>query len=82
MSLRTYIFFTLTVLTVQFGLVNAQQASGDSITTSEINTNAISVVESEADREYRSGNFAESIKIYESQIVQHKLRASSFIKSR
>ncbi len=73
MSLRTYIFFTLTVLTVQFGLVNAQQASGDSITTSEINTNAISVVESEADREYRSGNYAESIKIYESQIVQHKL---------
>ena len=72
MSLRTFIFFILIVLGFQYGIIQAQQTSPDTISVSNIKESEVSVVESRAEAEYREGNFVESIKLYESQIAQQK----------
>lgn len=72
MSLRTYIFFVLTVLGIHFGLIQAQQATSDTTSTSDRNESEISVGESRAEAEYREGNFIESIKLYEAKIAEFK----------
>lgn len=70
MNLRTYIFFVLTVLGIQLGLVSAQQVASDTLSILDIKENTINV--SEAEVEYTKGDFAEAIKLYESQIAQLK----------
>lgn len=72
MSLRTYIFFVLTVLGIHFGLIQAQQATSDTTSTSDRKESEISVGESRAEAEYREGNFIESIKLYEAKIAEFK----------
>ena len=71
MSLRTYIFFVLTVLCINFGLIYAQSET-DSIPSSDILENNISGIESEAEIAYKQNNFTESIKLYESEIEKYK----------
>ena len=71
MSLRTYIFFVLTVLSVNFGFIHAQ-SEADSIPPSGIIESNIAGMESEAETAYRQNNFAESIKLYESEIGKYK----------
>lgn len=71
MNLRSYIFFVLIVLGINVGLVHAQ-SEADSIPASDIVENSVSVSESEAEAAYRQNSFAESIKLYESEIGKNK----------
>jgi tetratricopeptide (TPR) repeat protein len=73
MNLRSYIFFVLIVLGINVGLVHAQ-SEADSIPASDIveSSVSVSVSESEAEAAYRQNSFAESIKLYESEIGKNK----------
>ena len=71
MNLRSYIFFVLIVLGINIGLTHAQ-SEADSIPASDIVENSVSGNESEAEAAYRQNNFAESIKLYESEIGKNK----------
>ena len=75
MNLRSYIFFVLIVLGINVGLVHAQ-SEADSIPASDIVESSVSVSvsvnESEAEAAYRQNSFAESIKLYESEIGKNK----------
>lgn len=73
MNLRSYIFFVLIVLGINVGLVHAQ-SEADSIPASDIVESSVSVSESESEAEaaYRQNSFAESIKLYESEIGKNK----------
>lgn len=73
MNLRSYIFFVLIVLGINVGLVHAQ-SEADSIPASDIveSSVSVSVNESEAEAAYRQNSFAESIKLYESEIGKNK----------
>ena len=73
MNLRSYIFFVLIVLGINVGLVHAQ-SEADSIPASDIVENNVSVSGSdiEAEAAYRQNSFAESIKLYESEIGKNK----------
>ena len=73
MNLRNYIFFVLIVLGINVGLVHAQ-SEADSIPASDIveSSVSVSVSESEAEAAYRQNSFAESIKLYESEIGKNK----------
>ncbi len=71
MNLRSYIFFVLIVLGINVGLVHAQ-SEADSIPVSDIVENSVSGSYSEAEAAYRQNSFAESIKLYESEIGKNK----------
>ena len=73
MNLRSYIFFVLIVLGINIGLTHAQ-SEADSIPASDIveSSVSVSVSESEAEAAYRQNSFAESIKLYESEIGKNK----------
>ena len=70
--LRNYILFALAICFFNFGLLQAQ-ADSDSVSIADITENNATVLESEAATAYRDKAFAESIKLYESQVEQSKL---------
>ncbi|HTN68381.1 MAG TPA: tetratricopeptide repeat protein [Dysgonamonadaceae bacterium] len=72
MKLRYFIFFILTALSINTGIMQARNAV-DSVSTSDTTVVNADAVESKADLAYRDNNFAESIKLYESQITENKL---------
>ena len=73
MMLRNYILFVLTICFVNFGLLHAQTDS-DSIATSasEIKESSVALPVNDAEAAYINKNFAESIQLYESQILENK----------
>lgn len=71
MMLRKYILFAYTICFFSFGLLQAQTAS-DTTSVPDIVENEASIVENVAEAAYRDKNFAESIKLYEAQVVKNK----------
>ena len=73
MKIRNYIYIVLAASCINFGIIHAQSVE-DSISTSiDAEQPDIAIVESEAETAYKNSNFKESIKLYESQIVENKL---------
>ena len=73
MMLRNYILFTLTICFINIGLVQAQNDS-DSVATSasEIKESSVALPLNEAEAAYINNNFAESIRLYEAQVSEHR----------
>jgi tetratricopeptide (TPR) repeat protein len=71
--LRNYILFTLTICFINIGLVQAQNDS-DSVATSasEIKESIAALPLNEAEAAYINNNFAESIRLYEAQVSEHR----------
>lgn len=72
MNLRTYIFFILSVLCINVGLIHAQSEIDSIQASDDIVENSFSGSESEAEAAYKQNNFTESIKLYESEIGKNK----------
>ena len=66
MNLRTYIFFILTVLCINVGLIHGKYEVDSIQASDDIVENSFSGSESEAEAAYKQNNFTESIKLYES----------------
>ncbi len=73
MMLRNYILFALTICFINIGLVQAQNDS-DSVATSasEIKESSVALPLNEAEAAYINNNFAESIRLYEAQVSEHR----------
>ena len=73
MMLRNYILFALTICFINIGLVQAQNDS-DSVATSasEIKESIAALPLNEAEAAYINNNFAESIRLYEAQVSEHR----------
>ena len=73
MRLRNYILFALTISFINIGLMQAQNDS-DSLTNSasEIKESSIGLLVNEAEVAYINNNFAESIRLYEAQVSEHR----------
>ena len=72
MKLQNYILLVITALCMHINFATAQNQS-DSVAVSATEEQSVSQHESEAEKAYRNGNFAESIKLYEAEIHQNKL---------
>ena len=73
MMLRNYILYALTISFINIGLVQAQNDS-DSVATSasEIKESIAALPLNEAEAAYINNNFAESIRLYEAQVSEHR----------
>ena len=73
MMLRNYILYALTISFINIGLVQAQNDS-DSVATSasEIKESSVALPLNEAEAAYINNNFAESIRLYEAQVSEHR----------
>ena len=73
MRLRNYILFALTISFINIGLMQAQNDS-DSLanSASEIKESSVSLLVNEAEAAYINNNFAESIRLYEAQVSEHR----------
>ena len=73
MMLRNYILYALTISFINIGLMQAQNDS-DSLanSASEIKESSVSLLVNEAEAAYINNNFAESIRLYEAQVSEHR----------